>query len=252
MTGANTLPDDIETLKAMLREREARLDERDVQVTHLQETVESQKAALASRAAEVEHLNLLIAKLRRMQFGRKSEKLDHQIEQLELRLEDLQADEGAAPVEIPKTPPTAPERSQRKPLPEHLPRDTHTYLPESAGVCTQCGAAMKQLGEDISEQLEYVPASFRVIRHVRPKFACTCCDHIAQVSAPGRPSSEAWPGRDCWRMCSWRSSPIICRFTGSRSSMPAKVLSLSGQRWPGGLATAQRCCDHWSTQSGGT
>lgn len=94
-----------------------------------------------------------------MQFGRKSEMLDRQIEQLELRPEDLQVDEGAVPVEIPKTPPTAPERPQRKPLPEHLPRDTHTHLPESAGVCTQCGAAMKQLGEDISEQLEYVPAT---------------------------------------------------------------------------------------------
>jgi transposase len=194
MTGANTLPDDIETLKAMLRERDARLYERDAQLAHLQETVDSQKTALASRAAEVEHLNLLIAKLRRMQFGRKSEKLDRQIEQLELRLEDLQADEGAAPAEIPKKTPTAPERPRRKPLPEHLPRDTHTHLPESAGGCTHCGAAMKQLGEDISEQLEYVPASFRVIRHVRPKFACTCCDHIAQASAPGRPIERGLAG----------------------------------------------------------
>lgn len=187
MTRASPLPDDIEALKAMLRER-------DVQVAHLQETVDSQLAALASRAAEVEHLKLLIAKLRRMQFGRKSEKLDREIEQLELRLEDLQADEGAAPVEIPKTLSAAPERPQRKPLPEHLPRDTHTHLPESADVCTQCGAAMKQLGEDVSEQLEYVPASFRVIRHVRPKFACTCCDHIAQASAPSRPIERGLAG----------------------------------------------------------
>jgi transposase len=81
MTSASTLPNDIEALKAMLRER-------DVQVARLQETVDSQLTALASRAAEVEHLKLLIAKLRRMQFGRKSEKLDRQIEQLELRLED--------------------------------------------------------------------------------------------------------------------------------------------------------------------
>ncbi|RQV00681.1 IS66 family transposase, partial [Burkholderia cenocepacia] len=51
---------------------------------------------LSSRAIEIEHLKLTIAKLRRMQFGRKSEKLDRQIEQLELRLEDLQADEGSA------------------------------------------------------------------------------------------------------------------------------------------------------------
>src|SRR6202048_5632559 len=87
MTRASILPDDIEALKAMLRER-------DVQVARLQETVDSQLAALASRAAEVEHLKLLIAKLRRMQFGRSSEKLDRQIEQLELRLEDLKQNDA--------------------------------------------------------------------------------------------------------------------------------------------------------------
>ncbi|PMS36268.1 transposase [Trinickia symbiotica] len=194
MTRASPLPDDVETLKAMLLEQAAALRERDVQVAKLQERVESQEAALASRAAEVEHLKLLIAKLRRMQFGRKSEKLDRQIEQLELRLEDLQADEGAAPVEIPKTARTAPEAPHRKPLPDHLPRDTRTYLPESAERCMQCGATMKRLGEDVSEQLEYVPASFRVIRHVRPKFACTCCDHIAQASAPSRPIERGLAG----------------------------------------------------------
>ncbi|CAB3797995.1 IS66 family transposase [Pararobbsia alpina] len=152
MTQASPFPDDIEALKALLRERDVKLD-------RLQQTVDSQKAALATRVAEIEHLRLLIAKLRRMQFGRKSEKLDHQIEQLELRLEDLEADEGAAPVEI-----------------------------------AECGAAMKQLGEDISEQLEYVPASFRVIRHVRPTFACTCCDHIAQAAAPSRPIQRGIAG----------------------------------------------------------
>ena len=54
------------------------------------------EAQLNTRATEIEHLKLTIAKLRRMQFGRKSEKLDHQIEQLELQLEDLQADEAEA------------------------------------------------------------------------------------------------------------------------------------------------------------
>ncbi|WP_454824932.1 transposase domain-containing protein [Paraburkholderia xenovorans] len=58
---------------------------------------------VATGKAEIEHLKLLIAKLRRMAFGRSSEKLDRQIEQLELKLEDLEADEGAAPIEIPKT-----------------------------------------------------------------------------------------------------------------------------------------------------
>ncbi|KFX64003.1 transposase [Burkholderia sp. K24] len=194
MTRANPLPDDVETLKAMLLSQEAALRARDAQVLALQETVDSQQAALVSRAAEVEHLKLLIAKLRRMQFGRKSEKLDRQIEQLELRLEELETDEGAAPVEIPKTPRTAVEQTPRKPLPEHLPREIQTHLPESAGKCAQCGGLMKSLGEDVAEQLEYVPASFRVIRHVRPKFACVCCDHISQAPAPSRPIERGLAG----------------------------------------------------------
>jgi len=187
MTSADALPDDIEALKAMLRQRDA-------QIGHLQDVVDSQKAAIASGKAEIEHLKLLIAKLRRMQFGRKSEKLDRQIEQLELRLEDLEADEGAAPVEILKTPRTAPEQVQRRPLAEHLPREVQTHMPASGETCTECGAPMKPLGEDVSEQLEYVPASFRVIRHVRPKFACSCCDHIAQAAAPSRPIERGLAG----------------------------------------------------------
>ncbi|GCB06436.1 hypothetical protein PSUB009319_40670 [Ralstonia sp. SET104] len=101
MTAADAYPDDIEALKPLLLERDARIG-------HLQDVVESHKAANATAKAEIEHLKLLIAKLRRMQFGRSSEKLDHQIEQLELRLEELDADEGAAPIEVPKTPRTAP------------------------------------------------------------------------------------------------------------------------------------------------
>ncbi|BBQ02415.1 transposase (plasmid) [Burkholderia sp. SFA1] len=194
MTRVNPLPDDVQTLKAMLLSQEAALRERDAQMLKLQETVNSQQVALASRAAEVEHLKLLIAKLRRMQFGRKSEKLNHQIEQLELRLEELEADEGAAPVEIPKTPRAVVEQAPRKPLPEHLPREIRTHLPESAGKCSECGGEMKSLGEDVAEQLEYVPASFRVIRHVRPKFACVCCDHIAQAPAPSRPIERSLAG----------------------------------------------------------
>ncbi|WP_409364378.1 hypothetical protein [Burkholderia sp. Bp8991] len=95
-----------------------------------------------------------MAKLRRMQSGRRSEKLDRQIKQLELRLEELEADEGAAPIEIPRTPRTAPEQVRRKPLPDHLPREIQTHWPESRETCTVCGAPMKQLGEDVAEQLE--------------------------------------------------------------------------------------------------
>jgi transposase len=199
----------------MLASQEAALRERDAQMLKLQETVDSQQAALASRAVEVEHLKLLIAKLRRMQFGRKSEKLDHQIEQFELRLEELEADEGAAPLEIPKRPRTAAEQTPRRPLPEHLPREIRTHLPESAGKCLECGGEMKTLGEDVAEQLEYVPASFRVLRHVRPKFACVATTSLRRMHRVV-PSNAVSPVRGRRHTCWSRSSQTTYRCTGSR------------------------------------
>ncbi|WP_234488180.1 transposase, partial [Paraburkholderia aspalathi] len=118
-----TLPDDIEALKARLLAREAALREREGEFADLRDTVTTLQKTLSDRALEIEHLKLWIAKLQRMQFGRKSEKIDRQIEQLELRLEDLQADDGAATVDAPTRPrPEAGKPTGRKPLPEHLPR----------------------------------------------------------------------------------------------------------------------------------
>jgi transposase len=76
MSHASPLPDDVETLKAMLLSPETSLPERDAQMLRLQEPIDSQHAASAWPAEENEHLKLLIAELRRMQFGRKSETLD--------------------------------------------------------------------------------------------------------------------------------------------------------------------------------
>lgn len=151
------------------------------------------RAKVSEQAAEIEHLKLLIAKLRRMQFGRSSEQMNEMLGQLELSLEELETlraetpTEAAAPADTNEAPPP------RKPLPEHLPRDIEEHLP-SACDCPACGGTLKKLGETVSEMLEYVPASFRVIRHVRPKFACSRCDTIAQANAPARPIARGLAG----------------------------------------------------------
>lgn len=129
-----------------------------------------------------------------MQFGRKSEKIDRQIEQLELRLEDLQADEGAGVLDASEqrskdaTRPTG-----RRALPDHLPREDIIHQPDDV-CCPQCGGTLNELGEDIAEQLEYVPGHWRVIRHRRPKKACVCCNCIVQAPAPSRPIDRGMPG----------------------------------------------------------
>ncbi len=158
----------------------------------------AQHEQLISREREIEHLQLLLAKLQRMQFGRKSEKLERQIEQLELRLEELGSkrseQEPSASTPVPVTAsPTPITKPTRRALPDHLPRQTRRHeLKET--VCPECQGELRKLGEDVSEMLEYVPASFVVIRHVRPKLSCTKCDCIVQAEAPSRPIARGVAG----------------------------------------------------------
>jgi transposase len=180
------LPDDLNALKALLVASERRVQERDELLAGLTDQ-------LNTRKVEIDYLKLQIAKLRRMQFGRKSEKLDHQIEQLELHLEDLQADEAEAARELLAAGDAVRKKPVRRPLPEHLPRDERVYAPP-AEACPACSGGLRPLGEDVAEQLEFVPASFRVIRHVRPKLACSCCDAIVQAPAPSRPIERGIAG----------------------------------------------------------
>src|SRR5277367_1197477 len=146
------------------------------------------------RTLEIEKLKFQIAKLRRMQFGRSSERITRQIEQLELQLEELETGEAediakAAAEDRPK-PMRQRVKPKRKPLPDHLPRQEIVHQPEADGACTcpDCGAGMAKLGEDVTEVLDYVPGRFQVIRHVRPKYACKACDAITQAPAPAMPT----------------------------------------------------------------
>ena len=184
MPVSNSLPDDVNALKALLLQR-------DGEMAQLRSAVSTLEQALSVRGLEIEQLKLQLAKLKRMQFGRKSEKIDRKIEQLETRLEDLVAEEGANEQQAP---PNAPRRkSERQPLPEHLPREERILEPDEAA-CSECGGELKPLGEDVSEQLEIIDSAFKVIRHIRRKKACACCDHIAQAAAPSRPIERGIAG----------------------------------------------------------
>ena len=114
-------------------------------------------------------MKLLVLKLKRMHFGAKSEKLNVDIEQLELRLEELEANQAAAdpsPAQL-VTAVFPSKKPARRPLPPELPRETETIAPKQEA-CPDCGGKLRPLGEDVSEVLEYVPARFKVIRTVRP------------------------------------------------------------------------------------
>lgn len=152
------------------------------------------KAMVSAQQTEIEHLKLVIAKLRRMQFGRRSEQIDATLGQLELSLEELEAVRAERAVK--ETPASADEpvkRPVRKPLPDHLPRENVEHAPAEC-CCPDCGGRLTKLGEDVAEVLEFVPEHFKVIRHVRPKLACSACDTIVQAPAASRPIANGVAG----------------------------------------------------------
>ena len=181
------------------------------------ETIESLRAALADARAEVaqvkvravgaemmvEHLQIQIAKLRREQYGQRSERSRHLLDQLEFQFEELEAalteDEALAAAAAAKAKQTETvvksftrKRPVRGPLPAHLPRERQVLPGPSA--CPCCGGTLTKLGEDITETLESIPRRYKVIQTVREKFSCRSCETITQEPAPFHPIARGRAG----------------------------------------------------------
>jgi transposase len=168
-TAAPILPDDIEGLRALLL---ATLAERD------------------ELATQNDRLRHLLLKLKRLQFGTKSERLPD--EQMQLALEDLEQAIATGEAQAEKRDlelrrdRVAKRRANRGALPAHLPRIEITLEPEDTA-CPCCRAAMAVIGEDKSERLDVIPAQFRVLVTKRPKLACQACEgQVVQAPAPPR------------------------------------------------------------------
>ncbi|HZX97818.1 MAG TPA: IS66 family transposase [Myxococcales bacterium] len=190
------LPADPEALRAFAADLQAELARKDIELA-------ANAAEIHAKTLHIEKLKMQLAVLRRARFGRSSEKLDHDIEQLELRIGELEADLAAQDARAndaaARTGPSSPARPRprqqpvRKPLPEHLPRQTVTHEPTCA--CPGCGGTtFSRIGQDEREVLEYVPSSFKVICHVRPKLSCRSCETIVQSPMPSLPIERGRPG----------------------------------------------------------
>ena len=151
----------------------------------LHRLVREMASLIEHRDDEISRLQGIIKQLQRVQFGRRSERLDPG--QLALGLEDLDADlaeiVGGGCV-VPTSDPQ-PVAARRKPLPNHLGREDRV-LDVETDVCACCGSALHAIGESVSEMLDWVPASLRVIRIRRPKYACRRCSTVVQADAPER------------------------------------------------------------------
>ena len=171
-----SLPDDTEGLRALVLTLLAKLDE-----------VSSERDSLQQQNDRIRHLLL---KLKRMQFGAKSERLPE--EQLQLGLEALEQAIARNEAEQEKRDPEkrsqgqARRRACRGALPAHLPRIDVTLTPRDT-TCPCCQAPMIVIGEDSSERLDVMPVKFQVIVTHRPKFACrSCAGTVVQMPAPPR------------------------------------------------------------------
>lgn len=160
------------------------------------------KSELARLANDVHSRDAIIAELRmqldghnKHRFGSRSESLDQMI--LELALEEHEIAQGAeASGEDTLSPDidTKPARTPRlrKPFPKELERVDIRITPSDA--CTQCSGSFKELGEDVMEELEYVPGHYIVNRIIRPRLACTCCERVVQSEMPSRPIPKSFVG----------------------------------------------------------
>ena len=172
----NQLPTDIATLQVLLAQARAERD-----------------AALAERdqiRSQNDRLQHLLHQLQRMQFGRRSEKLDP--DQFSLAFEDIEQAIAGIEADEDKTDPTGARaraekrRANRGALPAHLPRVDVTIEPEDTS-CPCCRAPMHVIGEETSQRLDVIPAQFRVLVTHRPKYACRTCEQaVVQAPAPER------------------------------------------------------------------
>ena len=183
VTTPATLPDNVAALRALVLAAWAERDAERAENARLS----GERDQLAGQNDRLRHL---IRQLQRMQFGRRSEKLNP--DQLALGLEDLEQAVAAAEAEAEKTDPTLrraraeKRRTGRGALPDHLPRVELVIEPDGTA-CPCCGGTMHVIGEDRSQRLDVIPAQYQVIVTRRPKYACRRCQEaVVQATAPAR------------------------------------------------------------------
>ena len=193
-TATSALPDDIDALKAM--------------VSSMRVELAAAEARASAADALVAHLKQQIALLRRDKYGASAERSQRLADQLELRLEELEADAGedevvaeqatlatdrVASFERKALLSEVEGRSARKPFPAHLPRE-RIVVPAPCA-CPSCGGErLSRLGEDVTETLEVVPRRWKVVQTVRERFSCRDCEKISQPPAPFHVVPRGWAG----------------------------------------------------------
>ncbi len=182
---------DADVLRAIVANALEQIAERDQSIAQFTTEIARRDHTIAWKSAEIERLTAEIARLRRVQFAARSEKMDPDqralfdeamaadLAAVETQLESLRAPDPAIPAAVPAPRPAL----RRAPLPAELPRVETRHEPESC-TCAQCGAALVAIGEHVSEKLDCKPLEFFVRREVYPQYACRSCETVTAVSVP--------------------------------------------------------------------
>ena len=178
-------------LREMVMGLRARITERDVQIVQHVSTIARKDGEILYRQTKIDQLTHEMAVLKRWKFGRSREQLDST--QASLLDEAIDADIAAIELELeqlapaPITETAIRQLPRRAALPPELPRIDQHHEPESTTCTTQgCGCALKRVGEDVSEKLDYTPGLFSVERHIRGKWACAQCQTLIQAAVPAQ------------------------------------------------------------------
>jgi transposase len=187
------LPNNIEEMKQLFLAQSANLEKVSAELT-------AAKAGLMIYALEIEKLKFQLARLRRQKYGSSSERIEREIGQLELKLEELEAAKAEAEAKAAAAAPATPtatdmpasqpapakNKKPRRKLPEHLPRTTVIHEPPACPT-PGCDGTLRKVGEDITEVLKYIPGRFEVESHVRPAMSCRKCESMVQAPMPALP-----------------------------------------------------------------
>jgi transposase len=198
------LPDDPQALLAYATAMQGAFGRLQTEHEYLKQEVEANKSEIYEKTVLIEKLRCQLEALKRNRYGRSSEKLEREIDQLEFALEEMEIDIAAhagraglsrgASAGIAAIVKSADEPSPpRREFPAHWPRERIEHNPACA--CPKCGGTkLVCIGTDEREVLEYVPSYFKVVVHVRPKMSCRGCESISQAPMPSLPIVKGLPG----------------------------------------------------------
>ncbi len=186
-----TEPEQLRALAAQLLQRVSALDE---QVETMGKTVQVMDKKIHHDKTLIEKLSHEIAQLKRFKFAKRSEQMSP--EQASLLDDLIDTDIAAIEAELESLRVTpAPGQEKQKPkrraLPPEFPRTLIHHEPDNTD-CT-CGCALKRIGEDVSEKLDYTPGVFTVERHIRGKWVCDSCETLIQAPVPAQVIDKGIP-----------------------------------------------------------